>query len=106
MKISIHHTCDDFNSYRAARVKSLFNAERVDGGDILLQEPAFVLPGESAADLWRRSLFPLGVEMLSRAVAMIAGGNVPRIPQDERFATWEPQYAATRLYRPELLRLT
>lgn len=27
MKIEIKHRCDDFNSYRAARVKSLFNAE-------------------------------------------------------------------------------
>lgn len=27
MKVAIHHRCDDFNSYRAARVKSLFNVE-------------------------------------------------------------------------------
>lgn len=27
MKLAIHHRCDDFNSYRAARVKSLFNVE-------------------------------------------------------------------------------
>lgn len=27
MKIAVRNTCDDFNSYRAARVKSLFNAE-------------------------------------------------------------------------------
>jgi hypothetical protein len=27
MKIEINHRCSDFNSYRAARVKSLFNAE-------------------------------------------------------------------------------
>lgn len=27
VKIDIHHSCDEFNSYRAARVKSLFNAE-------------------------------------------------------------------------------
>ena len=27
MKIEIHNPCSDFNSYRAARVKSLFNAE-------------------------------------------------------------------------------
>ncbi len=28
MKIDIHHQCSDFQSYRAARVKSLFNAEK------------------------------------------------------------------------------
>ena len=27
MKISINHTCENYNSYRSARVKSLFNAE-------------------------------------------------------------------------------
>ncbi|MFC8332751.1 hypothetical protein [Streptomyces olivaceus] len=27
MRVEIHHRCDDFNTYRAARVKSLFNAE-------------------------------------------------------------------------------
>lgn len=27
MKIAVNHTCSDFNSYRAARVKSLFNVE-------------------------------------------------------------------------------
>lgn len=27
MKIAVHHRCDDFGSYRAARVKSLFNVE-------------------------------------------------------------------------------
>ncbi|MBX9935343.1 MAG: GNAT family N-acetyltransferase [Burkholderiaceae bacterium] len=27
MKVAINHRCDDFNSYRAARVKSLFNVE-------------------------------------------------------------------------------
>lgn len=27
MRVSVHNTCTDFNSYRAARVKSLFNAE-------------------------------------------------------------------------------
>ena len=27
MRVDIHHRCADFNSYRAARVKSLFNVE-------------------------------------------------------------------------------
>ena len=30
MKIEIRNSCRDFNSYRAARVKSLFNPERGD----------------------------------------------------------------------------
>lgn len=35
MKIDIRHHCDDFNTYRAARVKSLFNAE--SGANFTLQ---------------------------------------------------------------------
>ena len=27
MKVAVHHRCDEFSSYRAARVKSLFNVE-------------------------------------------------------------------------------
>lgn len=30
MKIEVHNTCPNFNGYRSARVKSLFNAERGD----------------------------------------------------------------------------
>lgn len=35
MKVDIHHQCDDFSSYRAARVKSLFNVET--GANFALQ---------------------------------------------------------------------
>ncbi len=34
MKIEIHHRCEDFASYRAARTKSLFNAERAFAFDL------------------------------------------------------------------------
>lgn len=27
MKVAVQHRCDDFSSYRAARVKSLFNVD-------------------------------------------------------------------------------
>ncbi|WP_205910515.1 ABC transporter ATP-binding protein [Rhizobium sp. FY34] len=39
MKISIHHSCLDFESYRAARVKSLFNVEDGSGFDITVDLP-------------------------------------------------------------------
>ena len=34
MRVSIHHRCADFNSYRAARVKSLFNVG--SGADVYI----------------------------------------------------------------------
>jgi len=44
MKIAIHHRCSDFHSYRAARVKSLFNVE--SGSDFRLD---VALPIEGSA---------------------------------------------------------
>jgi ABC-type transport system involved in cytochrome c biogenesis ATPase subunit len=39
MKISVHHRCSNFNSYRAARVKSLFNVDKGCNVDILADLP-------------------------------------------------------------------
>jgi GNAT superfamily N-acetyltransferase len=39
MKIEIHNRCSDFNSYRAARVKSLFNAESGCNFDLIAELP-------------------------------------------------------------------
>lgn len=39
MKIDVHNSCNDFNSYRAARVKSLFNAESGANFDLSAELP-------------------------------------------------------------------
>lgn len=39
MKIEVHNRCSDFNSYRAARVKSLFNAESGANFDLAAELP-------------------------------------------------------------------
>lgn len=39
MKIEVHHRCSDFSSYRAARVKSLFNAESGCNFDLSAEIP-------------------------------------------------------------------
>jgi ABC-type ATPase involved in cell division/GNAT superfamily N-acetyltransferase len=39
MKIEVHNSCSDFNSYRAARVKSLFNAESGANFDLSVDLP-------------------------------------------------------------------
>lgn len=75
-----------------------------DGGGILLQRPIFIAAGWDYHDLWRH-MFPVGVEMLSEAVAVIESGNAEWREQDERFATWEPSWERPRLYRPELLQI-
>ena len=72
--------------------------DKVDGGDILLQTPVFIGRAWDYHRLWRE-MFSLGVDMLCRAVDMVAGGTAPRIPQDEEFATWEPAYEKRLLPR-------
>lgn len=71
----------------------------VDTGPIILQRWCHVDPAWSASDLWRERLFPMGVDMLVASVrAFRAWGEfVKTVPQDERFATWEPS-----LDRPSL----
>ena len=39
-KIEVHNRCSDFDSYRAARVKSLFNAESGCNFDLMAELPA------------------------------------------------------------------
>jgi GNAT superfamily N-acetyltransferase len=39
MKVEVHNSCSDFNSYRAARVKSLFNAESGANFDLVADLP-------------------------------------------------------------------
>jgi len=39
MRIEVHNRCSDFNSYRAARVKSLFNAETGANFDLIADLP-------------------------------------------------------------------
>lgn len=39
MRVEVHNSCADFNSYRAARVKSLFNAESGAHFDLVADLP-------------------------------------------------------------------
>lgn len=78
-------------------------ANRMDGGDILAQAHVFVRPGDTAEELWRRDLAPLGVRLLAETVARFAReGYVIGQPQDEVLATWEPSIDRPPAYRPDL----
>jgi methionyl-tRNA formyltransferase len=77
----------------------------VDGGPIAAQTWCFVLPGETAAELWRRELFRLGVAMFARVLTDLEDGVIVAVPQDERLATFEPAFDPPRLRRPDLLEL-
>ena len=62
-------------------------------------------PEDTAEDLWRRELFPLGLRLFDRVLADIAAGRIVRIPQRHDLATWEPALDREPLFRPELPQL-
>jgi len=64
--------------------------DKPDAGPIAAQRHVFIPPGESATELWRRRLAPLGLELFERVFADIDAGRIVAEPQDEALATWEP----------------
>jgi methionyl-tRNA formyltransferase len=62
----------------------------IDTGPILLQREAAIGPDDTAGTLYFQKLFPLGVQTVLDAVALIREGHAPREPQDESQATYDP----------------
>jgi methionyl-tRNA formyltransferase len=62
----------------------------MDAGPSVARRAVHVMPGESAADLWRRALAPLGIELFKEVIEKIERGEIPSAPQEEWAATWEP----------------
>jgi methionyl-tRNA formyltransferase len=79
--------------------------EVMDGGPIAAQDWCWIYPGESAADVWRRALFPMGVRLMSDVLQDVEGFFVNKEPQDLRLATFEPAFDVPRRFRPDLLGL-
>ena len=80
--------------------------DRADGGDVIERRMVFIRPEWDYHDLWNE-IFPIGVDMVSDAVASIEAndGNIPAEKQDEKLATWEPSFERQRLRRNELIML-
>jgi len=76
----------------------------IDTGPILLQRAAPVAPDDTAGTLYYKTLFPLGVQTVLDAVALVREGRAPRVPQDESLATYDPlcrdEHAAIDWSRP------
>jgi methionyl-tRNA formyltransferase len=79
--------------------------DSVDAGPIARQDWCHVHPGWDAHDLWRKRLFPLGVELLKHTLRDLDGGLIVEVPQEEAAATWEPSWERPPLHRPELPQL-
>ena len=61
----------------------------IDTGDVLLQKRTPISDTDTLGTVYFERLFPMGVEALFEAVGMVKGGTAPRLPQDEREATYE-----------------
>ena len=79
--------------------------EGMDTGPILLQREVEIGPDATAGSLYYEALYPMGIEMLVEAAAMVAAGNAPKIAQDESQATYEKP-AEGRLARIDWRRST
>lgn len=77
--------------------------DTVDGGPIADQETVFIRPGDTARELWRRELLPLGLRLFERTLARLDRGVVIAEPQDPDLATWEPALdGVPPLWRPDV----
>jgi methionyl-tRNA formyltransferase len=81
-------------------------SNRMDGGDVLAQRHVFIRANDTARELWRRELGPLGVALLAEVVGRIAcEGHIAGVKQRESLATWEPAIDRPPAFRPDLLLL-
>lgn len=77
--------------------------DTVDAGPVAAQDWCHIAPGESARDLWREKLMPMGLRLLVKVLADLDRGIMIQIPQDEQFATWEPGWERPPVRRTDLL---
>lgn len=82
----------------------------IDRGDIAYQhwcwiDPAYRLQNirESAGELWRDQLLPIGLRLFDQALDDIPKGVIIRMPQDQRHSTFEPRLEVEGIFKPDLL---
>ncbi len=81
-------------------------SNKLDGGNILAQRHVFIRPDDTAEELWRRDLAPLGIELLFEVVSRFAErGYQNGTGQDDTLATWEPSIDRPPVFRPDLIML-
>ncbi len=62
----------------------------IDTGPILLQKEVEIKPTDTTGSIYFNHLFPMGIDAIVESVELIKQGRAPRIPQDEKLATYEP----------------
>ena len=64
--------------------------EGLDTGPILLQKRCELRPDDTLGSLYFERLFPMGVDAMAEAVALVEAGKAARIEQDHALSTYEP----------------
>jgi len=68
-----------------------------DTGDIAAQDWCWIRPGDTAEELWRRELAPMGLRLLSQVLSQLDAAHIPRASQPAGLATWEPAFRPSSL---------
>ena len=63
----------------------------IDTGPLLLQRRVPIGVNDTTGSIYFNTLFPLGIETLGETLDLIKAGDPPRIPQDEKLASYEPR---------------
>jgi methionyl-tRNA formyltransferase len=78
----------------------------VDAGPVAASDWCFIRPDDTAGDLWRRELAPIGLRLFERVFDQLDRGAVVAVPQDGELATWEPAVEGVPpLWRPDCIML-
>ncbi|WP_283117665.1 methionyl-tRNA formyltransferase [Anaerotruncus colihominis] len=77
------------NGDQTAGVTTMYMAEGLDTGDMILTRETPLGPDETSGELYER-LAGLGAQALSETVRLIGEGRAPRVPQDGALATHAP----------------
>lgn len=77
------------NGDQTAGVTTMYMAEGLDTGDMILSRSVEVGPDETSGELYAR-LADLGADALSETVRLIAKGEAPRTPQDDTASCYAP----------------
>lgn len=80
------------NGDRETGVTTMYLAEEMDTGDMILQRRTPIGESETAGELFSR-LSSLGADCLSETLALLEAGTAPRTPQDPTLATYAPMIA-------------
>ena len=77
------------NGYKTTGITTMYMAEGMDTGDIILKKETPIGENETAGELFDR-LAPMGGDLLMETVSLIEKGTAPRVEQDHDQATYAP----------------